>query len=105
MLFILPPPTAPTPPSPWDLIINFNRKGYQKDEYTKGLSVPKKAIKDSFKDRREHKTFRETCKLSSTHQTNVRQIFQGSNQINLKDSLPSISQLIAKYYFLLVETK
>lgn len=32
MLYILPPPTNPSPPSVWDLIINFHRKGCQDSE-------------------------------------------------------------------------
>lgn len=75
MLYILPPPTAPPPPSPWDLIINFHRKGYHKDVNTNILSIPKKVIKDSLNyDRRDHKNYLQSRKLTSKTQANVRQI-------------------------------
>lgn len=62
MLYILPPPIA-KPPSVWDLIINFHRKGCQ-DE-----APPKKSLK--FDCRETKKSKRTWCKTSPSDQSHV----------------------------------
>lgn len=76
MLYILPPLTASPPPSPWDLIINFHRKGYHNHENISRSSIPRNSIKDSLNyDKRDQKQYTQTKKLSPTGQENVRQTF------------------------------
>lgn len=62
MLYILPPPSA-KPPSVWDLIINFHRKGCQ-DE-----APPKKSLK--FDCREAKKSQRTWCKTSPSDRSHV----------------------------------
>lgn len=71
MLYIL-PPTAPPPPSPWDLIINFHRKGYNHESISSS-SIPLKTIKDSLNyDKRDQKKYIQSKKLSPKDKANVR---------------------------------
>lgn len=65
MLYILPPPSV-KPPSVWDLIINFHRKGCQ--ESTCSSSPPNKSLKF---DCRETKSQRTWCKTSPSHRSHV----------------------------------
>lgn len=69
MLYILPPPSA-KPPSVWDLIINFHRKGCQ--ESGSSAPSPKKSLKF---DCRETKSQRTWCKTSPSNQSHVSQRF------------------------------
>lgn len=64
MLYILPPPTA-KPPSVWDLIINFHRKGCQ-DE---APASSKKSLK--FNCRETKKSQRTWCKSSPSEPLHV----------------------------------
>lgn len=74
MLYILPLPTASPPP--WDLIINFHRKGYHNHENISRSSIPRKTIKDLINyDKRDQKQYIQTRKLSPTGRENVRQTF------------------------------
>lgn len=69
MLYILPPPTA-KPPSVWDLIINFHRKGCQEPSGTQnGSNSLKKSLK--FDCREVKKSQRTWCKTSPSDQTHV----------------------------------
>lgn len=68
MLYILPPPSNPSPPSVWDLILNFHRKGCQETDSQSAANDSKPLIKFSSKEH-ERKTRRSWCKtlpLSST---------------------------------------
>lgn len=85
MLYILPPPSNPSPPSVWDLIINFHRKGCQESE-TVVEESSSKSIKFSCKGQQkahdsghERKIRRYWCKTtpssspsSTNHFNNVR---------------------------------
>lgn len=66
MLYILPPPSA-KPPSVWDLIINFHRKGCQ--EAASSSTNPKKLLK--FDCRETKKSQRTWCKTSPSDQSHV----------------------------------
>lgn len=67
MLYILPPPTNPSPPSVWDLIINFHQKGCQESETTVVDDSSSKAIKFSCKGQQlERKIRRSWCKTTTT---------------------------------------
>lgn len=69
MLYILPPPTA-KPPSVWDLIINFHRKGCQEPSGTQSTSnLSKKSLK--FDCRETKKSQRTWCKTSPSDQSHV----------------------------------
>ena len=68
MLYIL----SPTAPLPWDLIINFHRKGYH--ENICSSSIPRKTIKDSLNyDKRDQQKCIQTRNFSPTDKANVRQ--------------------------------
>lgn len=75
MLYILPPPSA-KPPSVWDLIINFHRKGCQESGSSGGnantLSSSKKSLK--FDCRETKKSQRTWCKTSPSDQSHVSEI-------------------------------
>lgn len=68
MLYILPPPSA-KPPSVWDLIINFHRKGCQEAAATSSSTNPKKLLK--FDCRETNKSQRTWCKTSPSDQSHV----------------------------------
>lgn len=67
MLYILPPPSA-KPPSVWDLIINFHRKGCQ--ESAGSSSTPKKLLKFDCRETTK-KSQRTWCKTSPSDQSHV----------------------------------
>lgn len=67
MLYILPPPSA-KPPSVWDLIINFHRKGCQ--EAHGSSSNPKKLLKFDCRETTK-KSQRTWCKTSPSDQSHV----------------------------------
>jgi hypothetical protein len=48
MLYILPPPPSTKPPSVWDIIINFHRKGY-----LESTNLAKSSIKFECRERRK----------------------------------------------------
>lgn len=69
MLYILPPPTA-KPPSVWDLIINFHRKGCQDPSGNQSsANSSKKSLK--FDCRETKKSQRTWCKTSPSDQSHV----------------------------------
>ncbi len=84
MLYILPPPTNPSPPSVWDLIINFHRKGCEESETATAVGdSSSKSIKFSCKGQHHdighgRKNRRSWCKTTpsssspSSHNLNVR---------------------------------
>lgn len=81
MLYILPPPSA-KPPSVWDLIINFHRKGCQEstsnDHNTDTSSSSKKSLK--FDCREANKSQRTWCKTSPSDQSHVSEIIMTSKR-------------------------
>lgn len=72
MLYILPPPSA-KPPSVWDLIINFHRKGCQESNSgsSKTLSSSKKSLKFDCRETTTKKSQRTWCKTSPSDQSHV----------------------------------
>ena len=76
MLYILPPPSA-KPPSVWDLIINFHRKGgcqesSSNENNNNNSPGSKKTLK--FNCRETKKSQRTWCKTSPSDQSHVREI-------------------------------
>lgn len=63
MLYILPPPSNPSPPSVWDLIINFHRKGCQESETTVN-DAQSSSIKFICKGQQPQKIRRSWCKTT-----------------------------------------
>lgn len=62
MLYILPPPTNPSPPSVWDLIINFHRKGCQESHTD---DTPSNSINFSCKGQQHGRKIRRSwCKTT-----------------------------------------
>lgn len=60
MLYILPPPTNPSPPSVWDLILNFHRKGCQDSDSPSPHESPSRLIKFSSKGQHDGSSSRKT---------------------------------------------
>lgn len=86
MLYILPPPSA-KPPSVWDLIINFHRKGCQESSGSNNSndqSSSKKSLK--FDCRETKKSQRTWCKTSPSDQSHVSKaaiVFMTSKDLSL----------------------
>lgn len=78
MLYILPPPSA-KPPSVWDLIINFHRKGCQESGSTSSPSNPKKSLKFDCRDTK--KSQRTWCKTSPSDQSHVSERARGARRL------------------------
>lgn len=73
MLYILPPPTNPSPPSVWDLIINFHQKGCQDTTVTETSSKPIRFDKGHNGIKRiRHQSWCKSSESSSTYQSHVR---------------------------------
>lgn len=72
MLYILPPPSA-KPPSVWDLIINFHRKGCQETSSSTNniSSSSKKSLKFDCRETTTKKSQRTWCKTSPSDQSHV----------------------------------
>lgn len=60
MLYILPPPSNPSPPSVWDLILNFHRKGCQDSDTPSPHESPSRLIKFSSKGQHDDSNNRKT---------------------------------------------
>lgn len=80
MLYILPPPSA-KPPSVWDLIINFHRKGCQ--EANGSSSNPKKLLKFDCRETTK-KSQRTWCKKSPSDQSLHVSIYRARPVVDLK---------------------
>lgn len=93
MLYILPPPTNPSPPSVWDLIINFHRKGCQESE-TAVDDAPSNSINFSCKGQQHGRKIRRSwCKTtppssspssSTNHFNNVSERRDNEKKIEMK---------------------
>jgi hypothetical protein len=69
MLYILPPQSAPSPPSVWDLIINFHRKGTDANAGPSSIKKPIKFDREVMKKSRRswHKSSSSEPNQSSPH--------------------------------------
>lgn len=108
MLYILPPPTNPSPPSVWDLIINFHRKGCQdgsepsspSTNVSKSIKFDKGQMSLVTGQKRSHRsTWSKSSKLSIS-QSHVRIV--NTIDLNMLSESSSIGLGCFEYYFLVV---